>query len=246
MKKNKLSSPSKEAAKAFTSSIAGVVPVIGPIISSSMTAAIQADNTKKLNDIIMSLEKEIQELKIPIDILLEDSLFRGGISQLYLSVFKSEPQEKINRIRNFIRHRLKTPGKGNVIEESVLKAFETLPSAHIEEFLSIIADNDLDLYDFSLIMGDDEFNLHELVKKVIPENEIQESCGAPANIRWKELSVLFSSLSNAGLVELANPLKTPNSKENVIYKTTDLAKSFVYFCLDPNVDYEAEMNKNAT
>ena len=63
MKKNKLSSPSKEAAKAFTSSIAGVVPVIGPIISSSMTAAIQADNTKKLNGIIMSLEKEIQELK---------------------------------------------------------------------------------------------------------------------------------------------------------------------------------------
>jgi hypothetical protein len=81
------------------------------------------------------------------------------------------------------------------------------------------------------------------VKKVIPENEIQESCGAPANIRWEELSVLFSSLSNAGLVELEN---TPNSKENVIYKTTSLAKSFVYFCLDPNVDYEAEMNKNVT
>jgi len=245
MKKNKLSSPSKEAAKAFTSSIVGVVPVIGPIISSSMTAAIQADNTKKLNEIIMSLEKEIQDLKIPIDSLLKDSLFRGGISQLYLSIFKSEPQEKINRIRNFIRHRLKNPGDGNVIEEAVLRAFETLPSTHIEEFLSFIADNDLDLYDFSLIMGDDEFNLHELVKKVIPKNEIQESCGAPANVRWRELSVLFSSLYNAGLVEV-KPSNNPNSKENVIYQTTDLAKSFVYYCLDPNVDYNAEMYKKDT
>ncbi len=243
MGKDKLSSPSKEAAKAFTSSIAAVVPVIGPIVSSSMTAAIQADNTKKLNEIITSLEREIQELKIPIDNLLKDSLFRGGISQLYLSIFKSEPEEKIKRIRNFIRHRLKNPGDGNVIEEAVLRVFESLPSAHIEEFLSFIADNDLDLWDFSLVMGDDELNLNEIVKKVIPENEIQESCGAPGNVRWKELSVLFSSLSNAGLVERISSL---GPKGNVIYKTTELAKSFVYFCLDPNIDYEAEMNKNAT
>ncbi|MFH1982470.1 MAG: hypothetical protein ABIL58_11545 [Pseudomonadota bacterium] len=241
----KLSSPGKEAVKAFTSTIVGVVPIVGPAISSTLTAAIQADNTKKFNEIIKSIEKDIQDLKVPIESLLNDSIFRGGISQLCLSIFKNEPREKLNRIRNFIRHRLKSPGKSNVIEEAVLKVFESLPSGHIEEFLSHIAHNDLDLYDFSVVMGDEELNLHELVNKVVPAGEIQESCGAPANIRWKELVVLYSSLSNVGLVKPMGMSDDPITK-SAVYKTTELAKPFVYYCLDPKVDYEAEIYKKAT
>jgi len=242
-----LSSPTEEAVKTFTSSIVGIVPVVGPIISSTLAAAIQAENTKNLNAVIRSLEEEIQKLRVPVQVLLKDPLFRGGVSQLYLSVFKQEPRKKLDRIRNFIRHRIRKSGEGDVISDAVLRAFEVLPAAHIEEFLTLLADTDADLYDFSIILGDDEFDLRKLVRTSISTDEDQDYCDSPADIRWKELNVLFRSLDNAGLVRLIAPLENSDPPKGPVYQTTELAKAFVSYCLDPSVDYEAQLQgENST
>jgi len=236
-----LGSPSRDAAKVFGASIVGVVPVVGPIISSALAAAIEAENTRNLNALVRSIEEEIARSKVTVEELLEDSVFRGGISQLYLSIIKQEPKSKLDRVRNFVRHRIQSPRKSNIVSEAVLRTFEVLPASHIEEFLRLVAKNDLDLYDFSIILGEHRFDVSQLVRDSVSAQEAQDYCGSPADVRQTELYALFGSLSNAGLVRLVEPLTKSGPSRGPIYETTDLAKAFIGYCLDPGLDYEERL-----
>jgi hypothetical protein len=221
-------SPYQEGGKAFAATVISAIPVAGPVISGALWGVIHADTTRKFNAALSQLEDEIESSRRTADDLVKDPIFRSGVAKLLHSISQQEGESKIDRIHSFLQHCLMDPHREAVVSEAVLQAFDALPASHIEEFLGLFeASSEENLRDFAMILGEERFDLGKIIKHEFPDPEGQDHCGSPSNKRWTELHILFASLENAGLVTRAA------TDPDIVYETTSLAKSFVWYCLPP-------------
>ncbi len=222
--------PLAEGAKAAVATIASIIPGPGTAISAAIWGALQADTTRRLNAVMAHLQEAVERSSRAPEELLADSAFRAGVLQLYHSTVNQEAESKLQRIQTFLRHRLEQPTDNHVVSEAVLRTFQALPASHIEAFLRLVSPREEDLRDFAMILGEERFDLNDIVRKEFPDPEGQDHCGSPADVRWHELLVLFGSLEGAALVR-----RTDSEESEPVFETTALAKDFIWHCLPPSV-----------
>ncbi len=220
--------PLAEGSKAAAATIAGLIPGVGPFISSALWGMLQAETAQKLNSVITELQGAVDRSGRTPEDLLADISFRTGVVQLYQSTVSQEADSKLRRIQAFLRHRLENPARSSVASEAVLRAFSTLPASHIEEFLSLISSSEEDLRDFAIVRGSQRFDLDAIIRREFPNPVDQDHCGSSTDVRVHELAILFGSLEAAGLVT-----RIATRGDSLLFDSTALAKDFVAYCLPP-------------